>query len=490
MKRRFVSAAPYVMLSDSALICVFEYLPVAVHRKLALASMRCYRQSLHARIYDVVHAAEFPLEDLPHLRRFQWLYGYPRTSDEVLRWQKHGLPVRGLCFRDHENNVMKWNRLEVLIKQLDALPLKCMAIDIWAQGVFASKVLPDRLTSLSYIANHPIQPGCLPASLQKLTLDTYSENLSAGVLPESLRELHLLGFYKELGEHLPRQLEVLRMPTYCGWPDASTIPETVKVLDISNLRTPTYTGQGVSVLPPQLRELVIRGEAQQFILPNGLSAFPPTLTLLKITMDLTQTLLPGTLPASLRTLYLQTVDAPLVAGSLPEGLLSLEIVDLRQRLYDPQQRPVLPSTLYRLKIKQAYTFPLYTPDEHRVFPDSLRRLVLSGVQSLRTPSGKMVLPEQLLLLNITPTVLFTLFPGDLPSQMQELILNSWPVALWTPGTLPEGLRSLVLGHYFQWTLTPELLPASIEKMVVQFRHQVSFDVQDMPNLQSLTVLQS
>lgn len=168
--------------------------------------------------------------------------------------------------------------------------------------------LPSSLVHLVLVSfNHPLAPGILPPTLQRISFHTYNQRLmldGVRVLPEGLRALQLILFNIRT--------------------DDGSFPDGVTHLSLEHFNEPIVQ----NFLPPALISLHLGIQYRQPLLPRIL---PPTLRVFSHSEITPHALLPGVLPHGLVALQwapLMNVRVHLLADALPQ---TLRVLDLGHR---------------------------------------------------------------------------------------------------------------------------------------------------------------
>ena len=169
-------------------------------------------------------------------------------------------------------------------------------------------------------SHHQLLLPALPASLERLRLNSWLHELQAGVWPAGLRALHLGDHYRPLQPHvLPSSLLHLSLANYALPLALDVLPSSLAELHIGSHDHRLPPGE----LPASLRNFSV---GWRFVQPLQMRSLPERLLFLGFGCEMYNTpklprLQPGVLPSTLLGIDLaDRYDYPLSAGIIPSSV--------------------------------------------------------------------------------------------------------------------------------------------------------------------------
>ncbi|KAM9973038.1 hypothetical protein ACTFIR_012409 [Dictyostelium discoideum] len=210
-----------------------------------------------------------------------------------------------------------------------------------------SGIIPNSVTLL--VLNDiktPILVGSIPSSVRILKLaNGFNQNLTSGLIPGTVKNLYLYDIKSQLSiGSIPSGVISLTLGN--GFNQSITkgiIPSTVGYLHVYNIKEPLLIGS----IPEQLTCIEFHNSFNypltKGIITNGIEkvhihsityplleneTFPPSVTSLFIHQNYNHIIHPNTIPSTIKYLKIENLKQPLIIGSIPKTITTLEVPNL------------------------------------------------------------------------------------------------------------------------------------------------------------------
>ncbi|EFA86072.1 hypothetical protein PPL_01309 [Heterostelium album PN500] len=279
----------------------------------------------------------------------------------------------------------------ITIDQLERSKVKKLVLSSSIQNLMPGS-LPSDLTELT-LSNYqfPLESGDLPSSLKYLSLDDYSSSFSVGSLPPQLEQMHFKTALRNLelanDSVLPRTLTTIENCPFhwfkflrnlpllttiisdCNIPfwylEAGDLPQSLTRLDIL-----FSTKFNPGVIPSSIKHLFLYSvDLSSEVLPRD--AHFDYLGL----CDTTSPILPGQLPPNIKEFDLLRYNKNLVSGSLPFGIVSLNLPSVDSKFL---VEGVIPSSTKTLQLFNHKSKTYFDSFNILSIPISVEHLILGN----------------------------------------------------------------------------------------------------------------
>jgi hypothetical protein len=375
-----------------------------------------------------------------------------KEDEEFLKWLKYDF----VCELTESMVIRKMQDLECLINVNEKNKSVVKEITIVGSSYSPIKInagdLPANLKTLKFENKFNLVPGILPAGLQELHFDTYSDPMPPNILPASLKYLKLGTFFNHPIEPgtLSMNLQHLILGNEFNQPiEPGVLPGSLQQLSVgNNFNQPI----GPGVLPGSLQQLSVGNNFNQSIGPGVL---PVNLQQLNLGFKFNQPIGPGVLPMNLQQLNLSNqFNQPIGQDMLPTNLQQL------QNFNQPLVSGMLPTSLQQLHFGDDFNQPL-EPD---MLPANLQQLHFGDKFNQQIKSN--VLPGSLQVLHFGNKFNQPIEPGVLPESLQTLHFGSDFGQEIKPNVLPIKLQHLVFGRRYGYRVHHGVLPISLERYYI------------------------